>query len=100
MLAYILGIFPTAKLAHKYAHIYARIYASGIQALNATCCFSYAMDGLSADKLRIFLNPIELETKSRKKAHENESASPEETAVTTLTSVADRRDQVLKTFTN
>ena len=58
------------------------------------------MDGLSADKLRIFLNPVELETKWRKKYSENESAGFDEqaVAVTTLPTVADRRDQVFMFF--
>jgi len=54
------------------------------------------MDGLSADKLRIFLHPIEMETKPKKKMNENETSSSEETAVTTLSSIADKREQVRK----
>ena len=54
---------------------------------------SYAMDGLSADKLRIFLQPVETESKPKVKSHENDSAGSEETAVTTMPSVA-KQDQV------
>jgi hypothetical protein len=56
--------------------------------------FSYAMDGLSADKLRIFLHPVETDSIPKKKTHENESAGTDETGVTTLTSIMDKRDQV------
>ena len=55
--------------------------------------FSYSMDGLSADKLRIFLQPVEAESRPKVKSHENDSAGPEETAVTTLPSVS-KPDQV------
>ena len=54
---------------------------------------SYAMDGLSADKLRIFLQPVETESKPKVKSHENDSAGSEETAITTMPSVA-KQDQV------
>jgi hypothetical protein len=59
---------------------------------------SYAMDGLSADKLRIFLHPVETDSIPKKKTHENESAGTEETGVTTLTSIMDKRDQVNPIF--
>ena len=60
--------------------------------------FSYAMDGLSADKLRIFLHPVEMDSIPKKKTHENESAGTDETGVTTLTSIMDKRDQVNPIF--
>jgi hypothetical protein len=52
------------------------------------------MDGLSADKLRIFLHPVESESRPRLKLNENESAGPEEGAATTLPSVV-KQDQVI-----
>jgi hypothetical protein len=56
--------------------------------------FSYSMDGLSADKLRIFLHPVDTETRPKLKNPDNESSGQDDGPATTLASVADKRDQV------
>ena len=51
------------------------------------------MDGLSADKLRIFLHPVDQDSKPRLKLNENESAGSDDVVATTLPSVT-KQEQV------
>jgi len=57
------------------------------------------MDGLSADKLRIFLHPIDMDSKPKKKVNPEETQNSDDPSVTTVASV-DKKDQVVYSSNN